>query len=44
VYADDTGCGDTVDLCLPYALRLVMDSRRYRGAEGSFHRGIRDGV
>jgi glycogen operon protein len=28
-YVDDTGCGNTVDLHLPQALRLVMDSLRY---------------
>jgi glycogen operon protein len=28
-YVDDTGCGNTVDLHLPHALRLVMDALRY---------------
>ncbi len=28
-YVDDTGCGNTVDLHQPQALRLVMDSLRY---------------
>jgi glycogen operon protein len=28
-YVDDTGCGNTMDLELPPALRLVMDSLRY---------------
>jgi isoamylase len=28
-YVDDTGCGNTVDLHLPQALRLVMDALRY---------------
>jgi glycogen operon protein len=28
-YVDDTGCGNTVDLHQPEALRLVMDSLRY---------------
>ena len=28
-YVDDTGCGNTVDLQQPAALRLVMDSLRY---------------
>jgi isoamylase len=28
-YVDDTGCGNTVDLHHPHALRLVMDSLRY---------------
>jgi isoamylase len=28
-YVDDTGCGNTFDLHLPGALRLVMDSLRY---------------
>ena len=28
-YVDDTGCGNTVDLHHPQALRLVMDSLRY---------------
>jgi glycogen operon protein len=28
-YVDDTGCGNTVDLHQPAALRLVMDSLRY---------------
>ncbi len=28
-YVDDTGCGNTVDMHLPQALRLVMDSLRY---------------
>jgi isoamylase len=28
-YVDDTGCGNTVDLYLPQALRLVMGSLRY---------------
>jgi glycogen operon protein len=28
-YVDDTGCGNTVDLYLPQALRLVMDALRY---------------
>ncbi|HVM66714.1 MAG TPA: glycogen debranching protein GlgX [Acidimicrobiales bacterium] len=28
-YVDDTGCGNTVDLHQPHALRLVMDSLRY---------------
>ncbi len=28
-YVDDTGCGNTMDLDLPPALRLVMDSLRY---------------
>ena len=28
-YVDDTGCGNTVDLPQPAALRLVMDSLRY---------------
>jgi pullulanase/glycogen debranching enzyme len=27
-YVDDTGCGNTVDLYLPQALRLVMDALR----------------
>jgi isoamylase len=28
-YVDDTGCGNTVDMQLPQALRLVMDALRY---------------
>jgi isoamylase len=28
-YVDDTGCGNTVDMHLPQALRLVMDALRY---------------
>ena len=28
-YVDDTGCGNTLDLHLPQALRLVMDALRY---------------
>jgi len=28
-YVDDTGCGNTVDLHQPLALRMVMDSLRY---------------
>ena len=28
-YVDDTGCGNTVDLHHPHALRLVMDALRY---------------
>ncbi|MGO9754922.1 MAG: glycogen debranching protein GlgX [Solirubrobacteraceae bacterium] len=28
-YVDDTGCGNTVDLHQPYALRMVMDALRY---------------
>ena len=28
-YIDDTGCGNTVDLHRPHALRLVMDALRY---------------
>ncbi|MGB0093475.1 MAG: glycogen debranching protein GlgX, partial [Solirubrobacteraceae bacterium] len=28
-YVDDTGCGNTLDLYLPHALRLVMDALRY---------------
>jgi isoamylase len=28
-YIDDTGCGNTVDLHQPHALRLVMDALRY---------------
>jgi isoamylase len=28
-YVDDTGCGNTVDVHLPQALRLVMDALRY---------------
>ena len=28
-YVDDTGCGNTVDIHQPQALRLVMDSLRY---------------
>ena len=28
-YVDDTGCGNTVDLHQPMALRMVMDSLRY---------------
>ncbi len=28
-YVDDTGCGNTVDLQQPQALRLVMDALRY---------------
>ena len=28
-YVDDTGCGNTLDLYLPQALRLVMDALRY---------------
>jgi isoamylase len=28
-YVDDTGCGNTVDLPMPPALRFVMDSLRY---------------
>ena len=28
-YVDDTGCGNTIDLELPPALRLVMDALRY---------------
>ncbi len=28
-FVDDTGCGNTVNLYLPHALRLVMDSLRY---------------
>jgi isoamylase len=29
LYVDDTGCGNTVDLAEPHALRLVMDALRY---------------
>jgi glycogen operon protein len=32
-YVDDTGCGNTVDLHQPQALRLVMDSLRYWAQE-----------
>jgi isoamylase len=32
-YVDDTGCGNTVDLHRPHALRLVMDSLRYWAQE-----------
>jgi len=32
-YVDDTGCGNTVDLHQPQALRLVMDSLRYWAEE-----------
>jgi isoamylase len=32
-YVDDTGCGNTVDMHLPPALRLVMDALRYWVAE-----------
>jgi glycogen operon protein len=32
-YVDDTGCGNTVDLHRPQALRLVMDSLRYWAQE-----------
>jgi isoamylase len=32
-YIDDTGCGNTVDLQSPAALRLVMDALRYWAAE-----------
>ena len=32
-YVDDTGCGNTVDLHHPQALRLVMDSLRYWAQE-----------
>jgi isoamylase len=28
-YVDDTGCGNTLDVQLPHALRLVMDALRY---------------
>ena len=28
-FVDDTGCGNTVNLYLPHALRVVMDSLRY---------------
>jgi isoamylase len=28
-YVDDTGCGNTVDMHLPQALRVVMDALRY---------------